>query len=262
MNMPVFSLSEVDAGYRNNRFINGLNFAVNRGDFISLIGPNGAGKSTVLRLMAGLHKPFSGSVEFTGRPLHGLGARELARNFSVVSRITGELPDFRVKDFISLGRFPFVDMLERDSDDSEEYSATVQKSGVSHLLDRSIRELSAGEFQLVQVTRALVQNSDILLLDEPVSNLDYSHVVTVMDILRELHRGGTTIISAMHDVNYALEYCSRVVAIKKGKVIFDGAPEEVITESSMKDLYGSRFYCGVNPVTGRHLVLPVSGEFS
>ncbi len=258
MNEELFRIIDVRAGYGKNSFIGGLNLSVKRGDFISFIGPNGAGKSTIIKLLSGLLVPFDGRVEFMGKDVRDIRGRELARNFSVVGQLSGDLPEFKVKSFISLGRFPFLDILEGNYTD-ESHLEMALKTGVTHLMERTIRELSAGELQLVQITRALVQNSNVLLLDEPVSNLDYFHITGVMDILKELHSGGATIICALHDVNAALNYCSRVIAVKNGAVLFEGSPESVINESAMRGLYGTDFFCGVNPVTGRPLVLPVPG---
>ncbi len=260
MDGELFTIKNVEAGYRGNPFIRGLDVSIKSGEFVALIGPNGAGKSTIIKLLSGLLQPFSGMVEFSGRDIRTAKVRELARSFSLVGRITGELPDFDVENFISLGRFPFLDILEGNRGDNS-HLRMASRTGISHLLCRSIRELSAGEFQLVQITRALVQNSRVLLLDEPVSNLDYQHIIMVMDLLRDLHRSGTTVICALHDVNSAMEYSTRVIAVKNGSVLFQGDPEGVITADSMRELYGSEFYCGVNPVTGRPLVLPVSADF-
>ena len=132
--------------------------------------------------------------------------------------------------------------------------------GIDHLLGRSIKELSAGEFQLVQISRALVQNRDLLLLDEPVSNLDYRHMIQVMDILSALNKTGSTIICALHDVNIAAGYSSRIIAVKNGSIYFDGIPENVISEDLLSGLYESRFFCGKNPVTGHPSVYPVPGS--
>lgn len=260
MSEELFVIKGADAGYRNNCCIKNLTLSIKRGEFVSLIGPNGAGKSTIIKLLSGLLSPFSGTVEFNRRDILTFRSRELARSFSVVSQLPGELPDFTVKSFLSLGRFPFLDILEGNpADDS--FADTASKTGVTRLLERSIRELSAGELQLVQISRALVQNNKILLLDEPVSNLDYHHIVRIMDVLKKLHNGGTTIICALHDVNAAMDYCSRVIAIKEGGIFFDGAPDKVINQNSMRGLYGTEFYCGTNPVTGRPLVLPVPESF-
>jgi len=256
----LFRIINADAGYRGNCFIKGLNLPVVKGDFIALIGPNGAGKSTIIRLLSGLLSPVKGSVEFMGKNISLTGSRELAKNFSVVSGITGEIPDFSVKSFLLLGKFPFLEILDGvPADDT--YIEVASKTGVIHLLNRSIRELSAGEFQLVQITRALVQNYRVLLLDEPVSNLDYQHIVRIMDILKKLHNEGTTVVCALHDVNAAIDYCSRVIAVKNGEILFDGVPGVVINQESMRSLYNTDFYCGKNPVTGRPLVLPVPEIF-
>jgi iron complex transport system ATP-binding protein len=261
MKEPVFLLDAMSAGYHKNIVVDKVSFGIGRGEFVSLIGPNGAGKSTIIKAISGLIDIISGSVLFLGRNIGDYRRKELAGELSVVSPIYGDIPVFSVRMFLSLGLFPFRKILGSDNTDESVIEETASLCGITHLLERSIKELSAGEFQLVQISRALIQNRDVILLDEPVSNLDYSHMIQVMDILCGLNKTGSTIVCALHDVNTAAEYSSRIIAIKNGSVFFDGVPEKIISEKSLSGLYDSKFYCGRNPVTGRPSVFPVPGSF-
>lgn len=261
MKDPVFLLDSMSAGYHNNVVVSKISFGIGRGEFISLIGPNGAGKSTIIKAISGLINVLSGHVFFMGRNLGDYSRKELAGELSVVSPIYGDIPDFTVRMFLSLGLFPYRKLFGTGNPHESVIGHTASICGISDLLERSIKELSAGEFQLVQISRALIQNRNVILLDEPVSNLDYRHMIQVMDILCGLNKSGSTIICALHDVNTAAEYSSRIIAIKKGSVYFDGVPENVISEKSLSGLYDSKFYCGRNPVTGRPSVYPVPGSF-
>ena len=260
MKEPVFLIDSLSAGYSGKTVVKTVSFGVGRGEFISLIGPNGAGKSTIIKAISGSIPVYSGRVLFLGRKLDDYRKRELAVEMSIVNPITGEIPDFSVKMFLSFGRFPFRKLFSFDNAEDQIIDEMSSRCGIVHLLERSIRELSAGEFQLVQISRALIQNRDVLLLDEPVSNLDYRHMIQVMDILSALNRSGSTIICALHDVNTAAEYSSRIIALKDGVINFDGVPEKVISEEALSGLYESKFFCGKNPVTGRPSVYPVPGS--
>lgn len=256
----LFKLSSVDAGYGGNVFIRGLDLAVGRGEFVSLIGPNGAGKSTIIRLLAGLLAPVSGSVSFCGRDMKNSGARELAGNFSVVMRITGDVPSFSVRSFLGFGAFARGGTARAGVEGLQLIDEMARLTGITHLMERSVNELSTGEFQLVQVARALVQNSGIIILDEPVSNLDYGHSTIVMDILRDLNRAGTTVVCALHDVNCASNYSSRIVCVRNGRIFREGAPDIVVKPDIMSKLYDAEFVGLVNPATGSPMIVPVPGN--
>jgi iron complex transport system ATP-binding protein len=260
MREPVFLVDSLSAGYSGNTVVNAVSFGIGKGEFISLIGPNGAGKSTVIKAISGTIPVSGGRVLFHGRNLHEYRRKELAAGMSVVTPVIGDIPDFSVKMFLSFGRFPFRKLFSFDDMEDAAIEEMAEMCGIVHLLVRSIRELSAGEFQLVQIARALIQNRDVLLLDEPVSNLDYRHMIQVMDILSSLNKSGSTIICALHDVNTAAEYSSRIIALKNGALYCDGVPEKVIFEETLSGLYDSKFFCGKNPVTGRPSVYPVPGS--
>jgi len=258
MSNPIFLIESLSAGYRNHTVLNSIHLSICEKEFVSIIGPNGAGKSTLLKVISGSIIQSEGTVVFNGNNLSKYSKRELASKMSVVVPITGDLPDFSVKMFLSFGRFPFRRLFTPDKNEEAIIKEISELCAIEHLLHRSIKELSAGEFQLVKIARALVQNKDVLLLDEPVANLDYKHVIQIMDIIFSLNRTGSTIISAFHDVNIAAEYSSRIIALKNGSIYFDGTPDNSISEEKLSGLYDSNFLCGNNPVTGRPSVYPVS----
>ena len=178
------------------------------------------GRVLLLRQFQVQYRLSAGGFFSSAVILHDYSRKELAAEMSVVNPITGDIPDFSVKMFLSFGRFPFRKLFSFDDMEESIIEEMASLCGIDHLLERSIKELSAGEFQLVQISRALIQNRDVLLLDEPVSNLDYRHMIQVMDILSALNRSGSTIICALHDVNTAAEYSSRIIALKNGSYIF------------------------------------------
>jgi len=258
MSKPVFLIDSLSAGYRDNTVLDSIHLTLSESEFVSIIGPNGAGKSTLLKVISRAIAPSSGTVIFNDKNISNYSKRELASKMSVVVPIPGDIPDFSVKMFLSFGRFPFKRLFTPDNTEESIIKDISELCAIDRLLARSIKELSAGEFQLVKIARALIQNKDLILLDEPVSNLDYKHVTQVMDILLEFNRTGSTIIAAFHDVNIAAEYSSRIIALKKGSIYFDGTPNDVISEDKLSGLYDSKFLCRNNPVTGRPVVYPVS----
>lgn len=255
----LFKLSSVSAGYGGNIFIRGMDLAVGHGEFVSLIGPNGAGKSTIIRLLAGMLAPVSGTAGFCGRDMKNSGARELAKNFSVVMRITGDVPSFSVRSFLGFGMFAHGGAAHAGVKGVSLIDEMARRTGITHLMERSVNELSTGEFQLVQVARALVQNSCTIILDEPVSNLDYGHSTMVMDILRDLNRSGTTVVCALHDVNCASNYSSRIVCVRNGGIFKEGAPADIVRPDIMSKLYDAEFVGLLNPATGSPMIVPVPG---
>ena len=262
MSNPIFLLESLSAGYKNHTALNSINLSICEKEFVSIIGPNGAGKSTLLKVISGAIAPSKGTVVFNGNSLNKYSKRELASKMSVVVPITGEIPDFSVKMFLSFGRFPFRRLLVSDKMEESIVAEISELCGIEYLLRRSIKELSAGEFQLVKIARALVQNKDVLLLDEPIENLDYRHVIQIMDIIFSLNRTGSTIIATFHDVNIAAEYSTRIIALKNGAIYFDESPHNAISEDKLSGLYDSKFLCKANPVTGRPSAYPVPRLFN
>ncbi|MFC1670393.1 ABC transporter ATP-binding protein, partial [Spirochaetota bacterium] len=185
---------------------------------------------------------------------------EVARHMSMVPQFFESIVSFTVGDFILTGRFPYKNFWDVNSaEDLAAVEEALKITDTEHLRDRTITELSGGELQLVAIARALVQNREVILLDEPLSSLDLSHSVQIMDILHRLNSEGSTILIVLHDINIASDYCSRIIALKEGNIFCDGNPEESIKEEIMNGLYNTNCSVKLNPVTGKPYVFPHPG---
>ncbi|MFO8000466.1 MAG: ABC transporter ATP-binding protein [Marinilabilia sp.] len=205
------------------------------GKFYSVIGPNGSGKSTFVRLLNKILKPRGGLVYLDGQPLEKYRRKHLARLMGYVPQSEERRVPVTVFDTILLGRRPHLSWTpgRRDHEKVEE---VIREFSLEHLALRHTDELSGGELQRVHIARALVQEPEILVLDEPTSSLDLKHQIEVMKLLRDISYTGITVIVAIHDLNLALRYSDCFVLLKEGNILSMGG-KEVITEENLEKLY-------------------------
>jgi iron complex transport system ATP-binding protein len=256
--VSLYELNEVVAGYGGAPVLKGIGVALKRGEFIGIIGPNGAGKSTLLKVLTRAIKPESGSVRLKGAVLDEYSSASFAREVSVVHQFMENLLPFPVLEFIRMGRFPHQKLLAAESaHDREIVEYSIEATGITHLRDRTLTELSGGERQMVFIARALAQECGIIILDEPVSHLDIRHAVQIMDLLHGLNRAGTAIITVLHDINIASDYCSRIVALKDGRVFSDGPPSAIVTYGLIESLFDTVCVVFENPMTKKPYTFPV-----
>lgn len=254
----VFQLDDIKAGYGGQPVLKGINLTVREGDFMSLIGPNGTGKSTLLKIITGLMKPSSGNISFRDKPLTSYTPKSLARNFSVVHQLYDNIMPYSVYDFIRFGRFPYRGIFNYETaEDRETVERVIEMTSLNALRERRITDLSSGERQMVFIARALAQNSSVIILDEPVSYLDMKHTVKIMDILHKLNRGGSTIITVLHDMNIASDYTGRIAGVKDGKIFFDGPPADVLKYDNIEALFETPCVVTGNPTSGKPFVYTV-----
>ena len=256
--MNIFTVNSLRAGYRKKEVLHAVDITIDAGEFVAIIGPNGAGKSTLLRSLSGYITPASGEIYFLGKPVASYTRREFSRELSVVPQFTETDLSFTVREFGELGLFPHRNILDIGiSPKNESVDIALDAAGISYLRDRHMTEISGGERQLAYIARALVQSSSVMLLDEPVSHLDISHAMRIMDVLHSQNRQGTTVVMVLHDVNLAAEYCSRIIALKDGRVYADGEPRDVLTYGNVEGLFDTVCIVTENPVSKRPLVYPV-----
>ncbi len=254
----IFRLEGVSAGYGKSLILHEISLTITKGDFVSIIGPNGAGKSTLVKLLTGDIPPRGGVIEFKGKRLAGYSRKKQASEMSVVHQFAENILPFRVYDFVRMGRFPHQKVWELESDlDRRLIVDALEITNVIKLKERTLAELSGGELQLVFIARALVQNREIIILDEPISHLDLRHSIDLMEVLHNLNSEGSTIISVLHDVNISSDYCSRIIGIKEGGVFMDGRPEEVINYQTIEALYDVVSIVRENPISGKPYVYSV-----
>ncbi len=236
-----------------------LDLSVMRGEIYGIIGPNGSGKTTLLRLMAGYIEPDSGQVLVGGRAHESIPPTKLARIVAFVPQESQLVFQFTVMEVVLQGRYPYLGRLGIESpDDIDAARRAMETTDTYQFRNRWVEELSGGERQRVIIARALAQEPEILLLDEPTSFLDIKHQVGIHDLLRRLNREqGMTVISVLHDLTMASTYFDRLCLLNKSRAVSIGPPEEVIRYRLIKDVFDTEVYIDINVVTGRPYIIPL-----
>ena len=246
----------IDAGYDGRTVLRGLSLGVSRGEFLVVVGPNGSGKSTLVRALSRVLAPSAGQVLLDGADLYRLDARLVARRIAVVPQDSVVGFAFSVLEVALMGRSPHLPRFafERPVD----YAIAERALALTHTLpfaDRPITSLSGGERQRVIIARALAQQPEILLLDEPTAHLDINHQIEVMDLVASLAAGQSlTVVAILHDLNLASQYGQRMVLMHEGRVFASGSPREVVTEPRIRATYGTEVEVRSHPTTGRPYV--------
>lgn len=221
------------------------------GQFVGLIGPNGAGKSTLLRAISNVLNYQEGSVSLHGADLKSLPAREVAELLALVPQIAPYTQGFTAFELVLMGRYPHLGrfQVEGQSDDRIARKA-MRLTETDQFETRTIETLSGGERQRVFLARAVAQQPQVLLLDEPTSNLDILHQLKILTLVRQLVDDGLTAIAAIHDLNLAARFCDRLVLISGGRVVADGPAEDVLTPELIESAFGVESAIYREPVTG------------
>ena len=258
---PSFELVSISAGYRaGESVIEQIDLRVEEGSFTGLIGPNGCGKTTLLRVMSGIITPTAGSVHLAGNRLDQLSRREIARHCAVVPQEAPISFAFTVRETVTMGRHPYVGRFRSLSDFDESIIDEVMvRTATDHLADRSVLELSGGERQRVVIARALCQQPQVLLLDEPTAHLDINHQIELLELLSELSdKQRLTIVCATHDLNHASAYCDRILLMQDGRSRAFGNPGQVISHATILDTYGVDVHIEYDE--DRPFIVPVSAR--
>jgi iron complex transport system ATP-binding protein len=229
----------VHFAYRGRGVLRGVDLTVRPGEVLSLLGANGAGKTTLLRLLLGLSAPSAGRICLNGQPLGGYRRRELARHLAYVPQTHTTPFPYTVRDIVMLGRLPYTGLTRSPSHrDHEAVAETLDRLGIHHLVERPYTEVSGGERQLALIARALAQGARVLVMDEPVSGLDYGNQLRFLEHLRCLAATGYSVIKATHHPEHALLAATRVALLCEGTIVRDGPPAEVVTPMTIRQLYG------------------------
>ncbi len=208
------------------------------GDCAALLGANGAGKTTLLRSLLGFVRPDSGEVRLDGRPLGALGRRAIARRVAYVPQAHVPSFPYTAREIVSMARAPTSGWGGRlTPQDEAAVSGALARLGLTGFAERSYASLSGGERQAVLVARALAQDAQVLLMDEPAASLDLGQEARLMGLLGELAREGRAILMSTHQPDLALRWFNRAVLLHEGEVLADGPPREVLTQEALSKLY-------------------------
>ncbi len=257
---PAAVLENVDFDYPGARtLIRDFSVAVERAGMAAVLGPNGSGKTTLIRLLAGRLAPLSGSVSVCGLDPVRCSRRELARHVAVVSQQSALGFPYTVAEVVLMGRAPHIEGFRLESTaDLEVADWAMEVTRTGELASRRFDSLSSGERQRVTVARALVQEPEVLLLDEPAAHLDVKQTVLLYELLARLNRErGLTVVSVLHDFNLAALYFDKIILVKDGRPHAVGAPADVITYGTIREVFDTDVYVDVNSVTGQLNVLPL-----
>lgn len=226
---------DIEAVLGGNAILRGVSLEVEPNEFVGIIGPNGSGKSTLLKCIYRVLKPQAGIVKLDGTDIRELSYKKSAQSIAVLAQHNYYNFEFSVQDVVLMGRSPHKRAMERDN--AQDYAIVAQALetvGMADMAKRSFSTLSGGEQQRVILARALAQQTPCLILDEPTNHLDIKYQLQLLDIVKGLNR---TVISAIHDLNIAAMYCTRLVVMKDGHIITQGSPREVLTPELIRQVY-------------------------
>jgi iron complex transport system ATP-binding protein len=249
----VIRVTDLSLGYEDRQVLAGLTFQVNAGEFVGLLGPNGSGKSTLLHALSGLLPAKSGSIVIKDQHLGRTASRLRAQTLAVVPQTTEVRFPFACLEIVLMGRYPHRQRLGSLTDEDLLWALkSMRRTTTEHLQERPITEISGGECQRVVIARALAQDPQILLLDEATSSLDVRKKLEIFAILQWLNETrGLTVLCAMHDLNLAALYCRRLMFLKDGGIVQDGATEAVFTPEVLAQVYETPMEVIRHPGHGR-----------
>ncbi len=248
-----------------------LSLEIEEGMFAGILGPNGCGKTTLVKCLVKNLKPWAGHISVQDKPLTQIPPLSLAQKIGVVPQSFNHNFAFTVEEIVEMGRFPHrakksplsflekqkISQIRRDRDIVREVMVLTK---IEHLALRPITNLSGGELQRVIIAQALAQEPKILILDEATAHLDINHQIEILELLTKLNKEqGLTVVSVMHDLNLASQYCNQVILVSEGHVFSVGSPKSVLTQQNIQEVYGAKVQVFLDPVTQRPFIRPSYG---
>jgi len=235
----VLSISAISYHYQKDLVLNDVSFELKKGDYCAIIGPNGSGKTTLLHVLSGALKKQEGEVLISDKKIEDYDVKELAKQISVVPQRSEPVYHFSVFDMVMFGRHPYQTRWNSYNPDDEEIVVdALKKTNLLSLKNRMTSQLSGGEFQRTLIARAIAQQAPLMLLDEPLSNLDIPHQFEILEILSELNRTKqTTILMVIHDVSLAIQAIPKSLLLKNGRVVYMGDTRDICRKNLIFDLF-------------------------
>jgi iron complex transport system ATP-binding protein len=246
-------IETVSFRHRTTPILTDISLTIPKGGVVALIGPNGAGKSSLLSLVARLQPLQAGTIDIDGLPVDTTSGRQLARVIAILRQDTTVASRLKVRELVGFGRFPHGRGRLTTADHAI-IDAAIARFDLADLADRFIETLSGGQRQRALVAMAFAQDTDYLLLDEPLNNLDMYYARELMRALRGIADGdGKTVVIVLHDINQASAHADRIVAMKGGRIVADGTPAEILTPQTLEAVFGFRMR--VETIEGKPFVL-------
>ena len=249
-------VQNLNFSYGKKIILNDINLSFTKGNFYSVIGPNGSGKSTFIKTISKILTPKDKSVFINGMDISTISNKNLAQMMTVIPQDILIEYDFTVFDIVMMGRSPYKRRFEDfNIEDEKIVEKYMNATNTWYLKDKLITELSGGETQRVIAARALTQETDIILLDEPTSHLDIQYQVEFLKIFKDL-RMDKVIIAVLHDLNLASIFSDEIILINKGEVVSKGTPWQVISKENIRDVYNLSVEVFENPISKCPYIIP------
>lgn len=255
--MKSLSIKNLNWSYSEKKILDDISVEIGSSLFTGIIGPNGSGKTTMAKLLSKLLPIEKKTVFVDKEDLSRIKIKDLAKTMALVPQSNTVTYDLTVFEVVLLGRTPHLKRFEQEKkEDFDLVKLVMEETDTWQYRDRLIHQLSGGERQRVVIARALAQEPEILILDEPVTYLDVHHQLQVMELIKSLsQKRNITIVVILHDLNHALKYCDQVIMLNDGKIFNHGSAENVVTKSNIKEVYGIDVYMIEHPVTKQSLVI-------
>lgn len=252
----MIELEDVTLSFGDVSVLDSIDLRVEPGEFVAVVGPNGAGKTTLLRSINGILDPDDGVVRLDGTRLTEMGTRAVSRTLATVPQDTHVGFSFSAEQIVEMGRTPHRSRLDW-SDDDDPVTDAMERTETTHLRDRQVEELSGGERQRVLLARALAQEPEGLLLDEPTASLDINHQIQVLELVADLVGESRAALAAIHDLDLAARYCDRLLLLYDGQICARGRPETVLGDAQLATAFETETAVTQNPITGTPTVTAV-----
>ncbi len=254
----ILKSNNIVAGYDKKIILDKINITIPDNKISVIIGANACGKSTLLKTLARLLQPTHGEILLDGKKLTSMAPKQLARVLGLLPQSPVVPEGITVADLVGRGRFPYQSFFKGlGKKDYEAVEEALELMGITELANRCVDELSGGQRQRVWIAMALAQQTDILLLDEPTTFLDITYQIEILDLLTDLNKKrGTTIVMVLHDINLSARYADYIFAIHKGKLVAEGSPSDIITDSLIKQVFDLDCTVISDPVSGTPFIVP------
>ena len=258
--MLKLTINNIDCYYGSIQILDGIQFGVKSGEFLGILGPNGSGKTTLLKSISRVLKPRKGAILMDELNIYDMKTVDVAKQMAVVPQTAPVTFDFSALEVVLMGRNPHMDRFAIETKEDIEIAKNSMKlTNTWDFADRSITELSGGERQRVIIARALTQEPQLLLLDEPTTHLDISNQLEIMDLLKQLCKTKKLLIVAVfHDFNLAARYCDSLILLKDGKIVAAGKSDDTLTSENVKKVFNVDTIVKKHPITGSLHVIPIS----
>ncbi|WP_341664902.1 Fe(3+) dicitrate ABC transporter ATP-binding protein FecE [Vibrio sp.] len=248
----------LSVAYGKQTIIANLSVSIPEGKITALVGPNGCGKSTLLKTLVRINKAKSGEVLLEGKTLSSYGDKALARSLSLLPQILVNPEGITVRKLVEYGRSPYVSHWGRlAQDDKDIVEQAMRDTGVLEFADKPVDSLSGGQRQRAWIAMVVAQDTDVVMFDEPTTYLDMSHQVELMKLIQQMNAKGKTVVVVLHDLNQACRYCDHLVVLKRGEIVEQGSPDEVMTQTLLNDVFDLKANVFRDPVSNTPMCVAI-----